>query len=584
MARVQWSKKRWWIFGGATAAVIALVATYIVVFAMPKYGEFDQRIEAGCEPVIVLAFRGSGEGNLAAGVTQNSGQPHRYGESRLVTNGWEGVTLDGLFDALSQTVLDGFEADQIPVVSIGPAGEDQPFGYDAIRAEFEASSLDSAFTYSSSKLLQSASRGAEAATHLIAEHLRAAEGCPVEPKFIVVGYSQGAMAARHTAELNPDDVIGVFTIGDPYQQADARGVRDAGAAGTGIIRWKAGADQQAALDQFYESVGHYSGICHADDPICQFIPFVALMRLALGDYDQHLDYYADASAPESQEDAREIARLAAERWQLALEALRNGASVDSACERASDHAPVLRSTSLAFAGTPTLVSAVASSRGCAGLEYEFDLDGDGTFETSSSTGSVWVDFGEAGPRDIAVRTTHPTTGPGPVTRITIPVAPDGSGELDFDETGLRTPPPVTETAPPATVSDPPRTQRPVPQRPSPSPTSPPAVQPTPTPTPEPTPGGQPGQVFGTVVVDQDPLETDRWFTAQGSDYPPEVELTAAFLDQTHTVLTDEFGGFTIEFHSRYDVGTFELTVDSMPGASDFVDDAFDIEVLPGSSD
>ncbi|WP_166866972.1 cutinase family protein [Salinibacterium sp. ZJ70] len=583
MARARWTAKRWWIVGGAMATVVGLIAAYVVIFAMPKYGEFDQRIEAGCEPVIVLAFRGSGEGNLTPGVTANSGAPHRYGDSDLVTNGWEGVTLDGLFDALSTTVYGGFEADQIPVVSIGPAGEDEPFGYEAIRAEFEASSLDSAFTYSSSKLLHSASRGAEAATHLISEHLRAAEGCPIEPKFIVVGYSQGAMAARHTAELNQDDVIGVFTIGDPYQQAEAPGVRDAGAVGTGIIRWKADEAQRAALDAFYRAVGHHSGICHADDPICQFVPFAALVRLALGDYAPHLDYYSDGSAPESRQDALEIARLAAERWKLALDAQRGGSSLGSACERASEAAPALRTTSLAFAGTPTLVSASASARGCDGVRFEFDLDGDGTFETTSTTGSVWVDFGEPGMRGIGVRVTHPVTGPGPERRITVPVAPAGSGDLDFDETGLRTPPPAAEPTTPVADPPPPRTARPPAQRPAPAPAPAPPSAPAPNPEPEPSPTPAPNR--GSLVIDPDPLYNYWYFVARGAGYPPGVELLVSWAEEYEsTVWTDESGGFDIELDAGPAASPKLLIVESVEGAVEVFRDVFEVEVLEGAFD
>src|SRR5690606_5977386 len=209
----------------------------------------------------------------------------------------------------------------------GPASADAPFGYDAIPAVLEVSSVDSALSYSSSRLLHSASRGAEAATHLIREYLLASEGCPILPSFVAVGFSQGAMAARHTAELNPESVSAVLNIGDPYQKPHAPGVRSGGAGGTGIIRWKADDAQAAALDAFYEARTLRTAICHAGDPICEFSPIEGLAKLAVGAYGEHLDYYSDARDGEAREDALEIARLAHERHQLALAALDEGRSV-----------------------------------------------------------------------------------------------------------------------------------------------------------------------------------------------------------------------------------------------------------------
>src|SRR5690606_1315159 len=101
-----------------------------------------------CAPLVVLAFRGSGEGNLTPGVEGNAGAPYRYGDSGLVTNGWEGPTLRGLFDRLAHTTDGDFAADQIPVIPIGPAGADEPYGYDAIDAVLEVSTIDSALSYS----------------------------------------------------------------------------------------------------------------------------------------------------------------------------------------------------------------------------------------------------------------------------------------------------------------------------------------------------------------------------------------------------------------------------------------------------
>lgn len=581
----RWGKKQFWLLGGAIATVAALVVTYIVVFAMPQYGAFEQRIDARCAPLVVIAFRGSGEGNLDPAVTANAGAPHQYGDSRLITNGWEGVTLDGLFDALSTTVVDGFEADQIPVVPIGPAGQDQPFGYDAILAAFEASTIDSALTYPSSRLLHSASRGAEAATHLMTQYLRDAEGCPIEPRFVVVGYSQGAMAARHAAELNPEHVIGVVNIGDPYQRPDAPGVRDLGASGIGIIRWKAGDDYGPALDAYYEATRELrSSICHAADPICEFTPLEGLLKLALGDYGTHLDYYTDERPGEAVDDARAIAELAALRWRLALDALQAGQSTSSSCTDAASAAPTVRTTSLSFAGTPTLVAVTSAARLCAGAAYEFDLDGDGVFETASADGTVWVDFGESGPHEIAARVVNPDGTAGPIGRTTAPVSPTEDGEIPLTPPATD-PEPVAQTDPEPVV--PPRRTTPTP-RPPVTTTQPPVTQP-PVTQPEPPLPGDPDpehhQNHGSLETWPAPLRRGYLGELIGTGYAAEVLLVVEIegLAVTESVWTDEFGEWRLQVPvpDETALGTHRVTVTSDEGADETIADVFEIEVVEG---
>lgn len=599
----RWGRKQLWLLGGAIATVVALVTTYIVVFALPRYGEFEQRIEARCSPLVVIAFRGSGEGNLDPDVTANAGAPHRYGDTRLVTNGWEGVTLDGLFEALSTTVVDDFQADQIPVVPIGPAGEDEPFGYDAIPAAFEASTIESALTYPSSRLLHSASRGAEAATHLMTQYLRDAEGCPVEPRFLAVGYSQGAMAARHTAELNPEQVIGVVSIGDPYQLPDAPGVRDEGASGIGIIRWKAGDDHGRALDAFYDMARElHSAVCHADDPICDFSPLEGLVKLALGDYGTHLDYYSDERPGEAAEDARRIAEVAAERWQLALEALRAGEATAGDCTGAASAAPVVRTASFAIAGVPTLVAVTSAERLCPDASYEFDLDGDGVFETRSTTGTVWADVDEAGPRDIAARVVDPQGTTGPTGRTTAPISPQGAGDILVDDEGNLIDPPSTPAQPaveePAPAV-PPRRTNPVPPAQPPA-TEPPTTQPPPT-TNQPDPNApgpndpnqpdpndpDPNDPYanrGTLTMAPDPAYPTSFVSLRGSGYPPEVVVvvTVDGVLPTQVMQTDELGEWELEFivSQIQQPGTYQVHVENGEGATELFADVFDVEIVP----
>lgn len=514
-----------WI-SGVTAAVVAAGAIFFAVSAINRAGMFAQEIDGECAPLVVLAFRGSGEQNLTPGAATNAGAPYRYGDTNLVTNGWEGITLDGLFEELSETTHEGFRGDSIPVVPIGPAGGEEPFGYDAIDAVLEASSIESALTFSNSRLLYSATRGAEAATHLIHDYLLNSEGCPIAPKFVIVGYSQGAMAARHTAELNPESVLGVLNIGDPYQMPEALGVRSEGAKGIGIIRWKADEIQRGLLDAYYSAFDFTSSICHGGDPICEFSPVEGLWKLATGAYAEHMDYYTDAYPGEAEEDAQAIAKLAHEQWLLAQAAAKAGKSVQWSDD--PNENPGLRGVSLSFAGTPTLFSALSPGLIGRDTSFDFDLDGDGEFETPSNDGIAWATFDDDGPRTVGVRVTDNDTGDTEESTTPITVAPHADGEIPLEEPRKTT---VRETSNP----DEPETSQPTTSQPSTQPSTPPVLAPitpieravppapapqppapAPTPDPEPEEPGDSGDPGDEDPGDGEPGEDGD----PGDDEPP----------------------------------------------------------------
>lgn len=298
----------------AAAIVLAVVVATLVgapnaaTAADPDY----------CEPVAVLAFRGSGEGNLDSETTSYAGKSNRYGTSDLVTNGWEGSRLRGLFDQFSGLQYDdGFQADQVPVIGIGPKDDTVGAGYPAISAQWEIAG----------QLNQSAIRGAEAASEIIKAYKGTYSiGCSVTTKFLLTGYSQGAMAARLTAQSVPRDVLGVIDIGDPYQKPDAAGNRGTAANGNGIMRSRYPV-VQAALDAYYDLDVSKAATCHKDDPICDY-RWGTISRLLAPR--EHENYYTAAFASETTQDARQLADLAHAQWQRAnaAEPAPAGGSVD----------------------------------------------------------------------------------------------------------------------------------------------------------------------------------------------------------------------------------------------------------------
>ena len=612
-----------WAAGVAGVTAVAVLATVVTfsVLGINRAGEFEQAIEGECAPLVVLAFRGSGEQNLTAGVHNSAGAPFRYSDSELVTNGWEGITLDGLFETLSQTEYNDLKGDTIPVVPIGPASVDEPFGYDAISAVLEASSVGSALSFANSKLLHSATRGAEAATHLIQDYLTKSEGCPVTPKFVVTGYSQGAMAARHTAELNPESVLAVLKIGDPYQMPDGLGVRAEGASGIGIIRWKADSAQQQLLDAYYDAFDTTSSVCHAGDPICEFSPIEGLLKLATGNYGDHMDYYTDIYPGEAEEDALTIARLAYEQRMLALAAAEAGETVSF--EEANPDAVQLRSVSLSYAGTPTLFSVWHPGMIGADLRFEFDIDGDGVYETKSENGIVWATFDDAGTQTVGVRVTDPTTGEVSESTTRIVAAPEADGEILLDAGPVVTDPveaePAATSPAPSVVYSPAPLARPTipvtspaqPAQPAPAPAPAPAlppveeedagegdareelpeqeIEPEPEPQPEPEPEPEPQPEPGPVIVLGNPeVSAGEGLVITGTGFNPNSYVFIDSFDFNASpgeAYVGDDGAFSADFWIPDDVpsGEYRIQVREFdPEAGTFGREYFETFTVVGS--
>jgi hypothetical protein len=211
-----------------------------------------------------------------------------------VTNGWEGSTLARLFSSFAkQTYPDGFEPDRVPVIGIGVA-KDGRRGYPAVelsRALF--GDLDASVDEGTAAGLDE--------IHRIKKSLPATCGT----KFVAVGFSQGAIVARELAAMNTRDVIGVITIGDPYQKPHAPGNAGDGRGGEGIARFTALPQDQRRFDRFYDLDVYKSSQCTKGDLICDFhFSDLATLRDKLA---AHRNYLA---APEdAQATARELADL-----------------------------------------------------------------------------------------------------------------------------------------------------------------------------------------------------------------------------------------------------------------------------------
>ena len=94
-------------------------------------------------------------------------------------------------------------------------------------------------------------------------------GCP-KTKWVLVGYSQGAMVARWVDDAVPSKVASRYLVGDPFQKGNQPGTRGGGANGTGVMRWNYPWASQH-LDSYYSTrPSDASTFCHNNDPVCDF--------------------------------------------------------------------------------------------------------------------------------------------------------------------------------------------------------------------------------------------------------------------------------------------------------------------------
>ncbi len=254
--------------------------------------------------------------------------------------------------------------------------------------------------------------------------------CTAEPKFIVVGFSQGAIVARLLAQLYPRAVVGVVTIGDPVQKAGASGNEGTGAHGTGIIR-SSFPYYQERLDRFYSLAAHKSALCHADDPFCDFRGEDSL--LALLSPAAHFSYMTGPFSSEASVKGKEIADLAREQH--------GGSSAPVAADASSRSREGLRIgvSMLATARVPTTVVVTGGAVSHGARRIVFDLNGDGVFETVSATGIVETTFSTAGAATVSARITD-ERGRHSDARETVDVAPAEALDrtLETSETAVST--------------------------------------------------------------------------------------------------------------------------------------------------
>ncbi|RLP82143.1 cutinase family protein [Mycetocola lacteus] len=385
----------------ALPAVIAPMPAQAI--ALPRY---SMQESTTCTPVAILAFRGSGEANLAPGVSALDGAPTLYPRSGRVTNGWEGPTLARLVDALGGVEPEsgwpaGFSVGEVPVLGVG--GTDDA-GYTAVPIQARTTIFDD--------MIDSAAHGATYAERVMRD-FAATQPAGCRTRYIAIGYSQGAMAARTLAQALPGQVSAIMTFGDPYQQPAGAG-NEREISGQGIIRWWMGEQQRTATDNFYDFAGFKSALCHPRDPVCSYSWLWGLGAL-LTVPEPHLNYLEGL---EGTIKARELAEVAASLWAgdrptgpVAPRPAPRDSTSDAAGPRpAPAPLPALNSATSGLVGQSMLFGAEAGLPLGTPVHYEYDTTGNGVFDRASDSPLLEMVFQSPGEHTVTVRMSAPDLG------------------------------------------------------------------------------------------------------------------------------------------------------------------------------
>jgi hypothetical protein len=257
----------------AGSLVAGLVAGFITL-APVSQATTAAAVEAdACTPIAIMAFRGSGE--TPASMAGQDAFKHIRG-----TVGWEGGMLHRLLLSYEAASAPGVVED-VPVIDIGPAevtrvmGVDFPADSETVGRGYPAIPLQDPeyglvpWGLNPVALIASADQGADEAVQRIQEMwAETPSGC-APTRFIALGYSQGAMAARTAVQTLPQAFVGSMLYGDPYQAGGAKWNQGDGAQGSGLMRTMIPLLNPVTW-AYNTSPVEKASLCHKDDSMCNF--------------------------------------------------------------------------------------------------------------------------------------------------------------------------------------------------------------------------------------------------------------------------------------------------------------------------
>lgn len=264
-----------------------------------------------CEVTRLMAFRGSGETIEA---TKNAlKDAHQISDEMGWSDFWEGPTLYRAMAAyLKKDRAMGINGAMAPIsimsgdyeaIGIPEAGRKAAKNKAVAMISGGNPNAGSIYALTLAEILRSSRTGFVAGQNIINKYNKETPAECGIPHWVLLGYSQGAMAAREIYMANGDGhaVGGIMVFGDPFQSkieggpkaSEAAGLHGDGANNNGVFIGESigrpseidvGFDKEG-MDNLYRSETPRYSLCHKADPMCNYSSILGMPFLG-----SHLDY------------------------------------------------------------------------------------------------------------------------------------------------------------------------------------------------------------------------------------------------------------------------------------------------------
>jgi len=292
------------------------IATLFVALQIPVLASADPIGREECYPAVLL-LRGSGEAPVPdlenAYIPANS----TTGEPFIDTNGYEGETIQKLLQAFVDNTNPAETVSRVRFIDIY---------YPAFQMFDEEAMLPSSPDMYIGNLGQNFDASVREGSKNIVDFIKADEARFCDTKYMVVGYSQGAMSIRGAYQLlkfQTNKIISSYVIGDPVHNGDETvnsptqySAANTGGGDSGLFRLLGGvvqtlppsitaqdaqaladySDEMEQSDELIYRVGasgdpYSRSVCHQYDIFCSFSRFAEAITQEVSPKQEHTNYF-----------------------------------------------------------------------------------------------------------------------------------------------------------------------------------------------------------------------------------------------------------------------------------------------------
>ena len=346
-----------------------MLLTFGVVFA-PNASAAGS---SGCTPVGIMTFRGSNE--------QKAQPVNSYG---VVSDGWEGDTLKKLINKYAALVNSKSPAlSSVPVIGVSANVLSRQSATGTVTFGYPAANVPGAWGISFAQALMDAAKPGAAFGQSVVDGEAAAlqlmynfdqqqpANCP-NTKWILLGYSQGAMVARAVFNEAPSRVASMYMVADPLHIPGMKGDVNFGresAPGKGVISTLFRGDAGTLFSSWNNVSDDSVNWCLGRDLVCDYESFLNSKTYSGSTFNgllQHGDYFGIGSNNTVVTNAAEALRLQ----------VQNAVAANQSSSPYAGNPVAKVDTGIAVTGNDVVVTAARNSSYSRQSTFDYDLNGD----------------------------------------------------------------------------------------------------------------------------------------------------------------------------------------------------------------